>query len=53
MHDTDDAGANNAWDKPDCQDDAGGYVAYCDGRVSWVSNKRRDTEWKITRDIAT
>jgi len=52
LHDTDDTGVNNAWDKPDSHGDAGGNVAYCDGRASWVPNKRRDAEWKITRDIA-
>jgi prepilin-type N-terminal cleavage/methylation domain-containing protein/prepilin-type processing-associated H-X9-DG protein len=52
MHDSDDAGANNQWDKPDNHADQGGNVVYCDGHAAWVPNKRRDYEWNITRDAA-
>jgi prepilin-type processing-associated H-X9-DG protein len=50
IHDSDDAGTNNKWDPADNHSDAGGNVVYCDGHASWVPNKNRDHEWKITRD---
>ncbi len=52
MHDSDDAGTNNKWDKPDNHADHGGNVTYCDGHAAWVPNKRRDIEWRITRDAS-
>ncbi|HRT58993.1 MAG TPA: prepilin-type N-terminal cleavage/methylation domain-containing protein [Candidatus Paceibacterota bacterium] len=52
MHDSDDAGTNNEWDKPDNHASEGGNVVYCDGHAAWVPNKRHDYEWNITRDAA-
>jgi prepilin-type N-terminal cleavage/methylation domain-containing protein/prepilin-type processing-associated H-X9-DG protein len=52
MHDSDDAGTNNQWDKTDNHGDKGGNVVYCDGHAAWVPNKRHDYEWNITRDQA-
>jgi prepilin-type processing-associated H-X9-DG protein len=51
LHDSDDADANEKWDKPDNHGDAGGNVAYCDGHCAWVTSRRHDYEWRITRDI--
>jgi prepilin-type N-terminal cleavage/methylation domain-containing protein/prepilin-type processing-associated H-X9-DG protein len=51
LHDSDDAGANNAWDRPDNHGSDGGNVAYCDGHSGWVPKSRRDLEWRITRDL--
>ncbi len=51
-HDCDDAGTNNKWDRPDNHADLGGNVTYCDGHAAWVSNKRHDEEWRITRDAS-
>jgi prepilin-type N-terminal cleavage/methylation domain-containing protein/prepilin-type processing-associated H-X9-DG protein len=50
LHDSDDAGTNNLWDKADNHGAEGGNVAYCDGHAGWVPNKRHDEEWTITRD---
>jgi prepilin-type N-terminal cleavage/methylation domain-containing protein/prepilin-type processing-associated H-X9-DG protein len=52
LHDSDDAGTNNKWDKLDNHGDLGGNVTYCDGHAAWVPNKRHDYEWNITRDAA-
>ena len=50
VHDTDDAGTNNKWDKLDNHGADGGIVGYCDGHAAWLPNKRHDYEWSITRD---
>lgn len=49
-HDSDDAGNNNKWDKPDNHGNSGGNVTYCDGHAAWVRNRVHDEQWMITRD---
>ena len=51
LHDSDDGGVNVVWDKGDNHNEHGGNVTYCDGHAGWVPSKKRDGEWKITRDI--
>lgn len=53
LHDSDDAGTNNEWDKSDNHGEKGGNVTYCDGHANWVPNKRHDAEWHITRDASS
>jgi prepilin-type N-terminal cleavage/methylation domain-containing protein/prepilin-type processing-associated H-X9-DG protein len=51
VHDTDDAGTNNRWDRPDNHGAGGGNVAYCDGHAGWVPIQKHQQEWNITRDL--